>query len=239
MTAGGKMAKFLIIDDDVELANCLAGWLRSELHQVHTEKTGCAGFQRALSEHFDALILDIGLPDMDGFTVCKQFREEGGQTAILMLTGQTHINDRITGLELGADDYLTKPFSARELSARLRAILRRPQGLQSDTLSNGSINLDLKARKVLKNGQSVSLLPTDFALLEFLMNHSCEVFSSEDLLHNIWSADKHPTDNAVRSSIKRLRKALDDDENNSIIETVNRVGYRLRQTSENRKMAET
>lgn len=225
------MAKLLIIEDDFELATSVAGWLRSELHHVDIATSGQEGLRKALNELFDLVILDIGLPDLDGFVLCKQFREQGGTTAILMLTGKNHVNDRVTGLDLGADDYLTKPFSTRELSARLHAILRRPQGLRDNIISNGNINLDLRAHKAFKNGQAVSLLPTDYSLLEFLMNNPGEAFSSEQLLDNIWSADKHPTDNAVRSSVKRLRKMLDDDENSSIVETVNKVGYRLRQNS--------
>jgi len=219
------MAKYLIIEDDFELATSVTGWLRSELHQVDMVSSGGEGLKRALSESFDAVILDVGLPDIDGFEVCRQLRQAGTPTFILMLTGKSHINDRITGLDLGADDYLTKPFSARELSARLRALMRRPHAVSENTLSVGDVSMELNCSRVLKNGQPVSLLPIDYALLEFFMRHPSEAFSSEQLLDKIWSADKHPTDNAVRSAIKRLRKGLGED----IIETISKVGYRLKQ----------
>ena len=219
------MAKYLIIEDDFELATSVASWLRSELHQVDMVSSGGEGLRRALSESFDAIILDVGLPDIDGFEVCRQLRQAGTAIFILMLTGKSHINDRITGLDLGADDYLTKPFSARELSARLRAMMRRPQAVSENTISTGDVTMELTSSRVLKNGQPVSLLPIDYALLEFLMRHPKEAFSSEQLLDKIWSADKHPTDNAVRSAIKRLRKGLGED----IVETISKVGYRLKQ----------
>jgi len=220
-----EMAKYLIIEDDFELATSVASWLRSELHQVDMVSSGGEGLRRALSESFDAIILDVGLPDIDGFEVCRQLRQAGTAIFILMLTGKSHINDRITGLDLGADDYLTKPFSARELSARLRAMMRRPQAVSENTISTGDVTMELTSSRVLKNGQPVSLLPIDYALLEFLMRHPKEAFSSEQLLDKIWSADKHPTDNAVRSAIKRLRKGLGED----IVETISKVGYRLKQ----------
>jgi len=219
------MAKYLIIEDDFELATSVASWLRSELHQVDMVSSGGEGLRRALSESFDAIILDVGLPDIDGFEVCRQLRQAGTAIFILMLTGKSHINDRITGLDLGADDYLSKPFSARELSARLRAMMRRPQAVSENTISTGDVTMELTSSRVLKNGQPVSLLPIDYALLEFLMRHPKEAFSSEQLLDKIWSADKHPTDNAVRSAIKRLRKGLGED----IVETISKVGYRLKQ----------
>ncbi len=227
------MAKFLIIEDDDELATTVAACLRGELHQVAVTTSGVEGLEKALAEKFDAIILDLGLPDLDGLSICKQLREEGNTVPILILTGKNQINDRIIGLDLGADDYMTKPFSARELSARLRAMLRRPKALLENVLGIGNISVDLTSRRVLKNGAVVTLSPIDFALLEFLLRNPRRVFSSEELLDSVWASDKPPSDNAVRSAVKRLRQALDDeddDEGGSVIETVSKSGYRLKQS---------
>ncbi len=224
------MAKFLIIEDDDELATTVAACLRSELHQVAVTTSGVEGLEKALAEKFDALILDLGLPDIDGLSICKQLREEGNTVPILILTGKNQINDRIIGLDLGADDYMTKPFSARELSARLRAMLRRPKALLENVIGIGNIILDLTAHRVLKNGVVVTLSPIDYALLEFLLRNPRRVFSSEELLASVWASDKPPSDNAVRSAVKRLRQALDDEDAESVIETVSKSGYRLKQS---------
>lgn len=224
------MAKLLVIDDDFELATMIAYFLHKEMHQVEVITSGVEGLARATAEKFDALILDIGLPDLDGFTICQKLREMGNTALILMLSGKGQINDRVEGLDSGADDYMIKPFSGRELLARLRAILRRPQVLLENVLTVDDIRLDMVAHRVYKGDKQVDLMPTDYALFEFLMKNPNQVFSSEQLLTNIWIGETKPSDNAVRSAIKRLRQALDDCEHSdSIIETVNRVGYRLRQ----------
>ena len=145
-----------------------------------------------------------------------------------MLTGKSLVVEKEIGLDSGADDYVTKPFSVKELAARVRAILRRPQGYKSDVIVNGPLELNLASHQITRNQVALDLLPVDFALLEFFMRHAGEVFSTEALISRVWHTDKSPTDNAVRSSIKRIRQAIDDEEQPSLIETVNRVGYKLR-----------
>lgn len=216
------------------MASSLARWLVGELYSVEIATSGKSGLEKIMTEKFDAIILDIGLPDISGFEICRLYRESGGTTPVLILTGKDHINDRVTGLDLGADDYITKPFSAREISARVRAVLRRPQAFGSNVLKAGSLELDLVAHKVTVNGAVVNLLPIDYAVLECLMRSPNEIFSTEALIAKVWSADKFPTDNAVRSSVKRIRKALESEsefesESGSIIENVSKAGYRIRQ----------
>jgi len=164
--------------------------------------------------------------------ICQRYRAEGSTTPIIILTGKGEINDRITGLDGGADDYITKPFNSKELSARIRALLRRPHSVKSDTIKCGNVELNIATHSVFLDGKQLTLFPVDYSLLEFLMRHPNEVFSSDTLLAKVWSTDKAFTDNAVRSAVRRLRRALDGsdgkDESNSIIETVSKVGYRLR-----------
>lgn len=225
------MAKILLIEDNVELANYISNWLIAEFHTVEHCQNGADGLYRLMSGQFDIVILDIGLPELDGLTLCRKYRESNGHTPVLMLTGKEDINDRVEGFRSGADDYLTKPFSTRELSARLQAILRRPALIQAKTITIGHISIDTVNHKVLKNGKNVILLPVDYGLLEFLARHQQETFSADTLIQRVWPSDSYPTENAVRSSIKRIRQALDDsaDVNISVIETVIKLGYRIRQ----------
>jgi DNA-binding response OmpR family regulator len=177
---------------------------------------------------FDVIVLDWMLPSLDGIEICRRYRAARGVTPIIMLTGKSMVSEKELGLDNGADDYLTKPFSVRELSARVRALIRRPQDPHSDVITNGPIILETAARKITREGSPVELLPVDFAVLEFFMRNAGEVFSTEALIERIWHSDSRPTDNAVRSSIKRIRQAIDSNGADSLIETVNRVGYRLR-----------
>jgi two-component system OmpR family response regulator len=176
------------------------------------------------------VILDWDLPRMTGVEICSKYRANKGVTPILMLTGKSQIADKEQGLDAGADDYLPKPFHMRELSARIRALGRRPTTVASNVLTVGSLELDPTKHRLCKNGQDIHLLPKDFALLEFLMRHPDEIFSSEAILQRVWNLDTEATSDAVRTSVKRLRKKLDDsdDEDNSIIENVRRIGYRLK-----------
>jgi DNA-binding response OmpR family regulator len=149
---------------------------------------------------------------------------------ILMLTGKDSMADKIAGLDVGADDYLTKPFSLKELSARVRALLRRPAVVVSNVLELGSLRLDTQKHRLTKDGAEIQLMPRDFALLEFFMRNPDIVFSSEALLNRVWNDESEAGSDALRTSIKRLRKKLDsgDNEADSVIENIPRVGYRFR-----------
>lgn len=225
------MAKILIIEDDQDFAAGVSKMLSSELHTVETSLTGRDGMDRCLEGHYDLIILDLGLPDIDGLSICKAYRDNGGTCPVLILTGRNQLVDKVDGLDLGADDYLTKPFHMKELSARIRALLRRPATVKHNELSVGNVVINTVNHTVYKDGQKVTLYPVDYALLEFLFRHANETFNADSLLSKVWSTDKSLTENAVRTSIRRLRRALDGTdgtvEKDSIIETVTRVGYRV------------
>lgn len=223
------MAKILYLEDDAELQYSVTLLLRAERHTVEAVELGQEALYRLACAQFDLIILDINVADVDGKTVCSEYRRGGGKTPVLMLTGNAEIIDRTTGLDSGADDYLTKPFDSRELMARVRALLRRPTDTAlSNTLRHGSVELDTITRKVSRNGVEVFMQPRDFELLELLMRHPAQTFSNEALLDRVWHVDNEASLNALRSSIKRIRQKIGDT-NGDIIENIPKVGYRLRQ----------
>jgi DNA-binding response OmpR family regulator len=225
------MAKILLVDDDKKFNNVVEDWLLTEGHEVEAVYAGNVGMERALSNEHDILILDWSLPNVSGIEICRQYRARGGAVPVLMLTGKTTVSDKEEGLDAGADDYLTKPFHPRELSARLRALLRRAREFSPVTLDAvlkaGDIILDTKAFKVTKAGQEINLLPKEFALMEFLMRHPNQVFSSQELLDEIWSKESENSPDTVRVHITKLRAKIDVEGKPSLIRTIHRVGYKL------------
>lgn len=225
------MPKILVVEDDEDLADMVSSWLESERHTVEVANDGTLARDLLKLSSFDVIVLDWDLPGMSGIEVLKEFRGQGGNTPIIMLTGKSEISDKEAGLGTGADDYLTKPFAVRELGARIRALLRRPGNLQSSVLRAGNLELDSAKHRVVVAAQEVHLLPRDFALLEFFLRHQDEVFSVEALLTRVWSSDSDATTEGLRTAIKRIRKKIDGDggdESKSLIETIPRIGYRLR-----------
>lgn len=224
------MAKILLVEDDKDLSLTVRKWLEAQNYAVDTAFDGTEGYEYLKRGRYEVIVLDWQLPGMTGVELARKFRGEGGATPILMLTGKGKVEDKEEGLDAGADDYLTKPFNMRELTARIRALLRRSPTPAGQSLKVGQIELDPQKRLLKKNGVSVHVVPKDFAVLEFLMRYPGEVFSAEALLQRVWSFDSEASTDAVRTSVKRLRKALDDgaDEKNSCIENVRTLGYRLR-----------
>jgi two-component system, OmpR family, response regulator len=180
-----------------------------------------------LFNQYDVIVLDWDLPGATGVEICTSFRAKGGNTPIIMLTGKSTLRDKEEGLDSGADDYLTKPFHIKELSARIRALLRRPLSVTGNTLKVGDITLCPISYKVTKAEQEVQLLPREFALLEFLMRHPGQVFGAEALLDRVWNSDSEASPDALRTCMKRLRKKIESPEGDSIIKTVHGVGYKL------------
>lgn len=223
------MPKILVVDDDEIHLLTLAEWLRDAQHLVDTASNGKEGLEFLAAFSYDLVIVDWQMPVVSGVELVKQFRKNGGQTPIIMLTGKDAENDKAQGLDAGADDYLSKPFGLIELGARLRAQLRRSStALIPETIQFRDITVETGARRVLKGGQVLALQPLEFALLEFLAKNQNQVFSAEDLIRRVWDSDNAVSHDALYGSIKRLRKKLDTDSSQpSIIQNLHGVGYRF------------
>jgi DNA-binding response OmpR family regulator len=221
------MPKILIVEDDVELSKKIRDWLTWEKHVVDVANNGDDGWEMIRTYRYDAIVLDWQMPGMTGVEICKQFRAKGGVTPILMLTGKETIDDKEQGLDAGADDYVTKPFHARELSARLRALLRRPADVYPDTLKVGGVTLESGVHRVMKDGREIQLQPKEFALLEFLMRHPGKVFSSKLLLESLWDADSEASEETIRTYMKTLRRKITNEGENCMIKTVHGLGYKI------------
>lgn len=211
------MAKILIVEDDLQLAGLVLRWLTKEGHIVEHEKNGGEALQRLRFDPYDLIVLDWNLPEVEGIDILSDFRARGGTTPILMLTGRKAIEEKLMGLEAGADDYLPKPFDGRELTARIKVLLRRPAVCHSSTLKFADLELDTKSHTVKRAGEILSLLPKEFALLEYLMRHPQEYFSAEHLLAHVWPSESDSTTEALTSCIKRLRKKLDLTDRESLV----------------------
>lgn len=221
------MAKILVVEDDLEICTQVVGWLSFEKHTVEAVHDGKEASDRLKFYQYEVIILDVNLPHISGFELCKTYRQSGGNTPILMLTGKTEINDKEEGLDSGADDYLTKPFHMKELSARIRALLRRATKSVGNVLEIGDYSLDTAKKQFSVNGQIVILSPKEFALMEFFMRHPDEVFSQETLLDRVWSSESDASVYSVYTAVKTLRKKLTADGKKSILSTVHGMGYRL------------
>lgn len=221
------MAKILFAEDEKALADVVIDWLSSQQFMVDHVDNGKEAYERLKFYQYDAAVLDWNMPGMEGIDVCKSYRASGGSIPILMLTGKREIDDKEAGLDAGADDYLTKPFHMKELSARIRALLRRPGGVVSKQLKARDITLDPEQHKVTKGGVEVNLLPKEFALLEFLLRHPAQVFTAEALIERVWPTDSDSSSGAIRTYVNRLRAKIDTKDEPSIITTVHGIGYRL------------
>jgi DNA-binding response OmpR family regulator len=226
------MAKILIVDDDEELVERLTDWLRMENHIVDSVADGKDALQMLRGFTYDVVVLDWSLPGKSGIDVCKQFRHEGGHTPILFLTGKTDIDSREEGLDGGADDYLVKPFDARELSARIRSLLRRPAVSLRTELNVNGVVLDPTRRTATASGVTVQLKPKESNLLEYFMRHPNRMFSSKELLEAVWSSESDASSETVRTWMKFLRRQLTVLGRQDMIKTVLVSGYILNEPYE-------
>jgi len=225
------MARILLVEDDTDLAQRVVKWLTMERHSVEHVSNGRDALEYLEQRSYDIIVLDWQLPEVQGIDILKRYRATGGASPILMLTGKSDVTDKESGLDAGADDYLTKPFHPRELSARLRALSRRPTVVVSDQLRAGDICLQPSTYTVTKGGQRVDLLPLEFALLEFFMRNPGRVFPAEALLERVWPVNSEASPEAVRTVIKTLRKKIDREGEQSAIRTIHGVGYKMEQTA--------
>lgn len=222
------MSKILLVEDEPDLANQVRDWLLRDRHIIEIIDNGQTAINQLRLSEYDVIILDWQLPGLSGLEVCKKYRNSGGKAPVLMLTAKSSVDEKETGLDAGADDYLCKPFHLKELSARLRALIRRATGdTGSHLLEAQGICLDPSSRRVTNNGLDVHLEPKEFALLEFLLRHKNTVFSADALLSRVWESDTEASPDAIRTYIKALRKKLDRKDQPSIITTIHGLGYKL------------
>ncbi|NUH65700.1 response regulator transcription factor [Sulfitobacter sp. S0837] len=220
--------KLLVVEDDTTTSTYIARGLREEGHTVDVVADGRDGLVQATTGAYDVLILDRMLPELDGLTLLKTLRGAGNKTPVLLLTAMGAVEDRIDGLNAGADDYLVKPFAFGELSARVNALARRPQALEQETtLRAGDLTMDLISRRVTRAGQEIDLLPREFALLEHLLRRRGRVQTRTMLLEAVWDISFDPMTNVVETHISRLRAKVDRPFDTELIQTVRGAGYRI------------
>ncbi|MFW2382757.1 MAG: response regulator transcription factor [Acidimicrobiales bacterium] len=219
--------RVLVVEDEVNLAKAIADGLRAEGYEVEVSHDGNDGLWRAQEGQFDAILLDIMLPGMNGYRVCDTLRKEGIWTPILMLTAKDGEYDEAEGLDTGADDYLTKPFSLVVLLARLRALIRRGNTVRPDVLTVGELELDPASHECRRGGNRISLTPREFALLEALALHPERVVTKQELIDRVWGLDYFGPPNIVEVYVGYLRKKVDRPFGTDSIQTVRGIGYRL------------
>lgn len=217
----------LIVEDDPDVSGLLRAALKRDGHVVEHAATGEDALWMATEFDFDVVVLDWELPTMDGVSVCRSLRERGRWVPIIMLTAHREIDERVTGLRAGADDYLTKPFAIAELTARIEAVARRAPVERPTTLRVGDLELDPGARTVTRAGTPIALRPKELALLELLMRRAGQVVPRADILDHVWDLNFDGMSNVVDVHIKSLRAKVDKPFGRASIETVWRVGYRL------------
>jgi two-component system OmpR family response regulator len=218
----------LVVEDEPKMARLLQRGLTERGDVVEVSRTGAEGVDLATRTTFDVVVLDVMLPDMDGFEVCTRLRSRGVWVPILMLTARTALRDRVRGLDAGADDYLAKPFAFEELLARLRALTRRGPTERPVTLQSGDLSLDPASRRVFRGADEVVLSAREFAVLETLLRRPGQTLTREQLLDHAWGIDYQGQSNVVDVYIGYLRQKVDRPFGRSDVETVRGVGYRLR-----------
>ncbi len=223
--------QILVVEDEPKVGNALREGLEAEGYEVTLAQTGEEGFFQASTHTFDLIILDVMLPGRDGIEVLNTLRKQGARTPVLLLTAKDAIEDRVLGLDAGADDYLVKPFAFAELSARIRALLRRNRTETESVLTIGHLDVDPVRRTVIRQGQRIELTAREFDLLEYLARNHGRVVSREMLARDVWreTARATPLDNVIDVHIARLRRKLDDPFDLKLLHTVRGVGFTLRE----------
>jgi DNA-binding response OmpR family regulator len=221
------VAHILLVEDDEQLSQQIKAWLAYDSHQVEIAADGSAGMAFLSDQRFDLVVLDWNLPDKSGLELCREFRAAGGQTPILMLSAKQAIDEKTSALDAGADDYLSKPFHPKELSARLNALLRRPNKLKPNMISLGGIDLDTTQHKALMGTTELAVSPREFALLQLLMENPNRVFTADEIVEKLWSAESEVSTSIVKVYVNKLRKRLADAQAALELRTARGAGYQL------------
>lgn len=221
--------RILVVEDEHKIANAIKKGLEQETFAVDVAYEGESGFDLAYSEEYDLIILDLMLPGMDGLTICQKLRQEKIHTPILVLTAKGQLEDKVNGLNSGADDYLVKPFAFAELLARIRALTRRPKSSLGPVLSAADLTLNPLTFAVSRAGRSITLSRKEFALLEYLLRHQGKVLTKDQIISHIWDYDADVLPNTVEVYIGYLRKKIDQPFKNKppLIQTVRGFGYKI------------
>lgn len=219
--------RVLLVEDDTELASVLEAGLVELDFQVAREMTYAGGLLRAALGTFDVIVLDVMLPGGDGFLLCREIRKRGVNAPVLMLTARDSVDDRVSGLDSGADDYLSKPFAFRELVARLRALGRRRPVPLPETVTIADLSVDLLSRRVTRGGKDIVLTAKEFALLEFFVRHAGQVVNRPSITAHVWDDNHDPFTNVLEVLVRRLRRKIDDGFDVKLIHTLRGAGYRL------------
>ncbi len=227
------MARILIVEDEPSMRMGLEDNLEFEGYEIESADNGKTGLEKILSNSFDLILLDVMLPQMSGFDVCKTARSQGIKTPIILLTAKGEEIDKVLGLELGADDYVTKPFSLRELLARIKAVLRRTEDLASakkekEIVSIGKVKIDFGSFNAEENGKEIQMSHKEFEILQYLWERRNKTVSRDDLLSDIWGQDVYTTTRTIDNFIVKLRQKVETDHTHpKIILTVHGIGYKL------------
>lgn len=222
-----RTVKILVIEDNPKMASAIAKGLRDNGFAADVSHTGFEGEDQGASGQYDAIVLDLMLPDRDGVEVCRNLRRRCVKTPILMLTALSSTNDKVSGLDAGADDYMVKPFEFEELLARLRALLRRGEATEGRTLRCDDLELDLYTRTAKRGERAMELSNKEFALLEYLMRHPNRVLSRTQIGEKVWDMNFEPSSNVIDVYVSALRKKIDRGEIRPLIHTVKNAGYRF------------
>ena len=219
--------RILVVEDEPRMANVIARGLREQSYAVDVAPDGIHGLYQASINDYDVIVLDVLLPHRDGYEVCRELRQRGNTTPVLMLTARATVDDRITGFDAGADDYLTKPFSFRELLARIRALLRRDSQLRPDVLEIADLVVDSASHRVVRANKEVQLTAKEYALLEYLARRRGQLVSRAEIAAHVWDDSFDPFSNTIEVYMNRLRKKIDGDHATKLLHTRRGEGYIL------------
>lgn len=221
--------RLLVVEDEHKIANSIKAGLEQELYAVDVAYDGTEGFDLAATEDYDIIILDLMLPGIDGLTICKKLREKSIHTPVLILTAKGEVENKVEGLNSGADDYLAKPFSFSELLARIKALSRRPKQTLNSSLKVADLTLNTLTYEVLRSGRAIKLSKTEYALLEYLMRHEERILTKDQIINHVWDYDADVLPNTVEVYLGYLRGKIDKAFPNKkpLIHTVRGFGYKI------------